>query len=47
MLHTTLDARGAFLDICKSFDKVWYEESIFKSQIYGINGELLNLYKNA
>ena len=38
-----VDVRGTFLDICKSFDKVQYEELIFKLQTYGINSKVFNL----
>ena len=34
---------GAFLDISKAFGKVWHEGLIFKSQSYGIEGNLLIL----
>ena len=34
---------GAFLGISKAFGKVWHEGLIFKSQSYGIEGNLLIL----
>ena len=37
------DVRGVFLDISKTFDKVWHEGLIFKSKQNGISGNLLNL----
>ena len=32
-----------FLDISKAFDKVWYQGIIFKLQLNGISGDLLNI----
>ena len=40
------DVRDTFLDISKTFDKVWFEVLIFKLQTYGINGKLLNLMQD-
>lgn len=34
---------GAFLDISKAFDKVWYEDLIFKFKLNDISVNLLNL----
>ena len=41
--NPTLETRAVFLDISKSFDKVWHEGLIFKLQSMGISGNLLNL----
>ena len=35
--------RGVFLDISKSFDKVWHKGLIYKLKQNGISGKLLNL----
>ena len=35
--------RHVFLDISKAFDKVWHERLIYKSQMNGISGELLDI----
>ena len=42
-LDEDLEVRGVFLGISKSFDKVWHEGLIYKSQQSGISGELLNI----
>ena len=42
----TIDVRGVFLDISKTFDKVWHDGIIFKLETYGVKGKLLNLIKN-
>ena len=38
--------RGVFLDISKTFDKVWHDRIIFKLKAYGVERELLLLIKN-
>ena len=38
--------REVFLDISKTFDKVWHNGIIFKLKAYGVEGELLSLLKN-
>ena len=43
--NPTIDVRGVFVDICKSF-KVWHGFFLFKQKSYGIGGELLKLFKN-
>ena len=35
-----------FFDISKVFDKIWYDSFIFKLVSYGVDGELLSLFKN-
>ena len=40
------ETRAVFLDISKTFDKVWHERLIFKLKTNGINGKLLNLLQN-
>ena len=37
------EIQGDFLDISKTFDKVWYESLIFKLKQSGIPGNLLNI----
>ena len=39
----TLDVRGVFLDMSKTFDKVWHEGLIYKLRQVGISGETLAL----
>ena len=41
-----LEVRSVFLDICKAFDKVWYEGLIFKLKQNSISGELLHVLSN-
>ena len=42
----SLETRGVFLDISKSFDRVWHEGLLFKLKSYGINGPPLTLIKS-
>ena len=39
------DVRGVFLDISKSFDKVWHKGVLYKLKCYGGEGKLLSLLK--
>ena len=41
--YPILESRGIFLDISKTFDKVWPEELIFKLKLIGICDALLDL----
>ena len=41
--YRTLDAKGAFLDMSKDFDKVWHEELICKLKSMGVPDSLLKL----
>ena len=41
----TVVVRGVFLDISKTFDKVWHDGLIFKLNLNGDKGELLSLLK--
>ena len=41
-----LDVCSVFLDISKTFDKVWHNGIIFRLQQNGIYGNLLNLLSN-
>ena len=41
-----LEVRGVFLDIWKTFDKVWHEGLLFKLSLNGISGNLLKLSRN-
>ena len=40
------EVRGVFLDLSKTFDKVWHEDLVFKLEQNGISGKLLRLIKN-
>ena len=42
----TIDVSVVFLDISKTFDKVWHEGILFKLKTYGVNGEVLNWLTN-
>ena len=42
----SLEVRSVFLDISKTFDKVWYDELIFKLKENGVSGNLLKLLQN-
>ena len=44
--NPTIDVRGVFLDIPKAYDKVWHKGLLFKLELYGIGGELLNFFKD-
>ena len=41
-----IDVRRIFLDISKSFDKVWHKGLIYKLKSCGISGNLLKLIEN-
>ena len=38
--------RGTFLDISKSFQKVWHDGLIYKLKSHGVENKLLNLIQN-
>ena len=40
------ETRAVFLDISKSFDKVWHEALLFKVKSSGISGDLLKLIQS-
>ena len=42
----TQDVSGVFLDISEAFNNVWHEGLLYKFQIYGVKGEVLNLLRN-
>ena len=41
-----LEVQGDFLDISKTFDKVWHEGLLNKLESIGISGNLLNLFRS-
>ena len=41
--NPSLEVRGIFLDLSKTFDKVWHQGLLFKLESFGIRGKLLNL----
>ena len=41
-----MKSKSEFLDISKTFDKVWHEGLIFKLELNGISGKLLRLIKD-
>ena len=49
-IHESFDrgfeVRSIYLDMSKAFDKVWHEGLIFKLEQNGIEGKLLNLFRN-
>ena len=49
-IHESFDrgfeVRSIYLDMSKAFDKVWHEGLVFKLEQNGIDGKLLNLFKN-
>ena len=49
-IHESFDrgfeVRSIYLDMSKAFDKVWHEGLVFKLKQNGIEGKLLNLFKN-
>ena len=42
----SLEVCAVFLDISKTFDKVWHDGLLFKLKQNGISGDLLKLFKN-
>ena len=44
--NPSVDVRGTFLDISKTFDKVWHDGLIYKFKSYGVESKLLNLIQN-
>ena len=42
-LNDVLETRGVFLDISKTFDKIWHEGLLIKLKRNGISGNLLNV----
>ena len=38
--------RDVFLDICKTFDRVWHDGLIYKIKCMGVKGDLLALIEN-
>ena len=44
--NPSLEVRGVFLDLSKTFDKVWHDGLIYKLKSLGISGSLLKLIQN-
>ena len=44
--NTPLEVRSVFLDISKTFDKVWHAGLLYKLKSMGITGEFYNLLEN-
>ena len=44
--NPSYDIRGTFLDILKTFDKVWHRGLVFKLKPFGVYGNLLKLMEN-
>ena len=44
--NPSVDVRETFLDILKTFDKVWHDGFIYKLKSYGVENKLLNLIQN-
>ena len=44
--NPTVDVRGVFLDITKTFDKVWHDGLLYKWKTCGVQSDLLSLLKN-
>ena len=40
-----LEVRSVFLDISKAFDKVWYNDLLYKLKSFGISGEFITFLK--
>ena len=40
------EVRSVFLDISKTFDKVWHKGLLYKLKSMGISGELYNVFEN-
>ena len=44
--NPTVDVRSVFLDISKTFDKVWHGGLLLKLKSYGVEGELFSLLES-
>ena len=44
--NPTLDDRSVYLDISKTFDRVWHEGLLYKMRRCGIYGKLLSLMQS-
>ena len=44
--NPSLDTKGIFLDMSKTFDKVWHEGLIYKLRSYGVQSKLIDLLKD-
>ena len=44
--NPSLETRGVFLDISKTFDKVWHDGLLYKLKCFGKEGGLFNILQN-
>ena len=44
--NSSLEVKGAFLDLCKTFDRVWHEGLIYKIKSIRVKGDLLPIIEH-